>query len=50
MVNAIPEQYWHPTRFELVNDVAYMVLGQVLLEQLLLFIAFFLVATLASSH
>ncbi len=43
------QQYWHPTRFDLINDVAYMVLGQVLLEQLLLFIAFFLVATLAST-
>lgn len=40
---------WHPTRFDLINDVTYMVLGQVLLERLLFFIAFFVIATLASS-
>lgn len=40
---------WHPTRFDLINDVAYMVLGQVLLERLLFFVAFFVVATIAST-
>lgn len=40
---------WHPTRFDLINDVAYMVFGQVLLERLLFFIPFFLITTLAAT-
>lgn len=46
----LPYQYhWHPTRSDLINDVTYMVLGQVLLERLLFFVSFFLIATLAST-
>ena len=43
------ERRWHPTRFDLLNDVAYMVFGQVLLERLLFIGAFFVVATIAST-
>ena len=39
---------WHPSRFDLQSDVAYMVLGQILLERLLFVVAFSIVATLAS--
>ena len=40
---------WHPTRFDLVNDATYMVLGQILLERLLFFIAFFVVVSLTGT-
>ena len=43
------KRQWHPTRFDLVNVVTYMLLGQVLLERLLFFVAFFGMATLAST-
>ena len=46
----LPERiYWHPTIFDVKNDVAYMLLGQVLLEQLLVLSALLAIASIVST-
>ena len=42
-------RFWSPTLFDVSNDAAYMLLGQVLLERILMLLAFMAVTFLAAS-